>query len=123
MAVERIQGIGTFPMPAADGKGKQKPSSPPPESGARVDDVVTLSGMGGGPRRTPVAVVPVPRAMSQTAEDAPRIRSCQLRFVIHENPDRIVVEVLDAETGEEIRQIPPEEILRLAAQLELLRSK
>jgi len=53
----------------------------------------------------------------------PQLRSCELRWAVHENPDRIVVKVLDIETGEQIRQIPPEEILRVAAQLDLLRSK
>lgn len=123
MAVERIQGIGAFRVSSPDRVGKQKPSRPVAESGRRVDDVVTLSGVAGGAKRAPAVATPEPPAVSRAAEEAPWIRSCQLRFAIHEDPDRVVVEVLDAETGEEIRQIPPEEILRLAAQLELLRSK
>lgn len=101
MAVEGVQGTGA--VPSAGNVGKQrKPSSPPAAaSGKPVEDLVTLSG----------------------AKQTPQIRSCELRFSMHENPDRVVVKVLDSETGEEIRQIPPEEILRVAAQLALLRSK
>lgn len=101
MAVEGIQGTGALPSPGNVGK-QRKPSSPPAAgSGKPVEDVVTLSGAG----------------------EMPKLRSCELRWAVHKNPDRIVVKVLDSDTGEEIRQIPPEEILRVAAQLQLLMSK
>ena len=38
-----------------------------------------------------------------------------LHFSIDEGTERIVVKVVDDSTGETVRQIPPEEILRLAA--------
>ena len=41
--------------------------------------------------------------------------SLQLEFVIDEGSGRTIIRVSDPETGETIRQIPPEEILKLAA--------
>ena len=102
MAVEGIQGTGTVLSPG--NVGKWKPSSPPAAGSGKpvpVGDVVTLSGAG----------------------KMPKLRSCELRWDVRENPDRVVVKVLDSNTGEEIRQIPPEEILRVAAQLQLLMSR
>ncbi len=38
-----------------------------------------------------------------------------LQFTVDEGTERIVVKVIDDSTGEVVRQIPPEEILKLAA--------
>ncbi|PZM90497.1 MAG: flagellar biosynthesis protein FlaG, partial [Actinobacteria bacterium] len=40
-----------------------------------------------------------------------------LRFRLHEDTDRLIVQVLDAETLEVIREIPPEELLDLASRI------
>jgi len=44
--------------------------------------------------------------------------SFNLRFKIHDESDRIMVQVIDKETDELIREIPPERLLRLAAQIQ-----
>lgn len=42
----------------------------------------------------------------------------KLRFRVHESTDRLIVRVVDAETQEVLREIPPEEILELVAHIE-----
>jgi flagellar protein FlaG len=42
----------------------------------------------------------------------------ELRFSVDEGTERLVIRVMDAVTGEEIRQIPPEEILNLMEHLQ-----
>lgn len=43
-----------------------------------------------------------------------------LHFEIHEETDRIMVEVINKETGEVIRQIPPEYVLDVMARIDKL---
>ncbi|MFO7311282.1 MAG: flagellar protein FlaG, partial [Bacillota bacterium] len=44
----------------------------------------------------------------------------RLKFLVHEETERIYVQVIDKETGEVIKEIPPEKILNLVAQLQKL---
>ncbi len=44
-----------------------------------------------------------------------------VRFEMDDKADRLIISLVDAETGEMIRQIPPEELLQLATKLEELR--
>ncbi|OUM94426.1 MAG: hypothetical protein BAA04_07460 [Firmicutes bacterium ZCTH02-B6] len=44
----------------------------------------------------------------------------RLKFLVHEETERIYVQVIDKETGEVIREIPPEKILDLVGQLQKL---
>jgi len=46
------------------------------------------------------------------------IHSVDLQFSIHEASGEIMVTVMDGSTGEVIREVPPSEILDLAAKLE-----
>lgn len=41
-----------------------------------------------------------------------------LKFIVHEASDTVMVEVKNGDTGEVIREIPPREILNLSARLE-----
>lgn len=52
--------------------------------------------------------------LNQHFKDLPRTH---LQFTIDEKADRVVVKVMDAEKDEVIRQIPPEDVLKLAASL------
>ncbi|QCQ22669.1 flagellar protein FlaG [Desulfoglaeba alkanexedens] len=45
----------------------------------------------------------------------------RLKFIVHEETGDVVVRVLNKETGELIREIPPEELLKLRQKLEELR--
>ncbi len=44
----------------------------------------------------------------------------RLKFKVHEETERIYVQVVDQETGEVLREIPPEKILDLVGQLQKL---
>ncbi len=44
--------------------------------------------------------------------------SFSLRYKIHDESNRVMVQVIDKETDELIREIPPERLLRLAAQIQ-----
>lgn len=44
----------------------------------------------------------------------------QVRFEVHEETGRTVVKVVDRSTGELIRQIPPEQILKISAEIQKL---
>ena len=46
------------------------------------------------------------------------IRNVDLQFVVHEDTGRVVVTVIDESTGKIIREIPPSEVLKLAASFE-----
>jgi flagellar protein FlaG len=46
------------------------------------------------------------------------IRNVNLQFVVHEDIGRVVVTVIDESTGQVIREIPPKEVLKLAANLD-----
>ena len=46
------------------------------------------------------------------------IRNVGLQFVVHEDTGRVVVTVIDESTGKVIREIPPSEVLKLAASLD-----
>ena len=46
------------------------------------------------------------------------IRNVGLHFVVHEDTGRVVVTVIDESTGQVIREIPPSEVLKLAARLD-----
>lgn len=86
------------------------------------------AGRAAGPERAPVPPAPTAAAKSEaTSPTAEQVRAVaerldaflrsmghQLRFHVDDASGRIVVSVVDAETGERIRQIPSEELMRLA---------
>ena len=45
------------------------------------------------------------------------IHNVDLNFSVHEGSGQLIVKVIDAATGEVIREIPPTEVLNLAARL------
>lgn len=53
--------------------------------------------------------------------DLVRMMKRDLEFSVDESTGRTVVKVLDAESGEVVRQIPPEEVLAVAENLEEVR--
>ncbi|NMA91972.1 MAG: flagellar protein FlaG [Firmicutes bacterium] len=50
--------------------------------------------------------------------DTARIYNIGLRFKIHEGTDRVMVQVYDRRSEEIIREIPPEKVLNLVAQIQ-----
>lgn len=51
----------------------------------------------------------------ELANTAMKITTYQLQFRIHEESGKIQVKVVDSESGEVIREIPPEQMLEIAA--------
>lgn len=56
-------------------------------------------------------------ALAKELNDVMRIISTKLSFTVDRVTNKTVVKVLDADTQELIRQIPPEEMLRVAARI------
>lgn len=54
----------------------------------------------------------------EVAQEHFHIRDIGLKFVVHEQTGRIKVTVLDKETGEMIREVPPQQILDLMAKID-----
>jgi len=50
--------------------------------------------------------------------DTARIYNIGLRFSIHQETERLVVQVYDRRDNEVIREIPPEKVLNLVAQIQ-----
>jgi uncharacterized FlaG/YvyC family protein len=59
--------------------------------------------------------------ISASLNEDGNIRSKNLKFSVGETPYRVLVEVVDAESGEVIRKIPSEAILKVANNLEALK--
>lgn len=51
----------------------------------------------------------------ELANTAMKVSIYQLQFKIHEDSGKVQVKVVDEETGEVIREIPPEQMLEIAA--------
>jgi flagellar protein FlaG len=49
---------------------------------------------------------------------ASRIYNTKLSFSVHKESNRIVVRIIDSDTNEVIRQIPPEEILHISDEIQ-----
>lgn len=62
------------------------------------------------------------KAAVEELSDFAKASNRQLNFSVDENSDRAVVKVTDAESGEVIRQIPSEEVLKLSERLRDLQS-
>jgi uncharacterized FlaG/YvyC family protein len=56
-------------------------------------------------------------AVSANAEDGPKYDFRRMEFSIHEKTGDIIVKVYDAETNEIVREIPPEKIKDLVANI------
>jgi len=57
----------------------------------------------------------------ESANEIGQMLKRKLNFSIDSRTERVVVQVVDEESGEVIRQVPPQEMLRIAAHLKQLR--
>ena len=57
----------------------------------------------------------------ESANEIGQMLKRTLNFSIDNATDRIVVRIIDEESGEVVRQVPPQEMLRIAAHLKQLR--
>lgn len=64
------------------------------------------------------ASVDAMRRMAEIMNEARDLKRSQLRFSVAADIDRVVIAVTDRESGELVRQIPPDVILRVARGIE-----
>lgn len=57
------------------------------------------------------------KRMTEMLNESAKWTHKRLRFQLHDETERLMVQVLDAETEEVIREIPPEEMLDLASRI------
>ena len=134
-----INGLGRAesPPPAASSSSRRMPTAqstttstpaPAPDMGERV----MISVLASEPRSDTSAGTSENRSKDTSFQDAlaERVRSInehmrqqstQLEFSIDGDTSSIVVKVLNKETGEVVRQIPPEELLNLTKSFQNLR--
>jgi flagellar protein FlaG len=71
--------------------------------------------------RTPAMEASTPQEMEKTVQQLNQTAetfNIGLRFKLHEETDRVMVQVVDTKANEVIKEIPPENLLRLAAQIQ-----
>ena len=94
--------------------------SPPGNSvdSARVKSEKTISQQNEPiPKETHVAEVS-PSLLDQVQQNINMMHNVSLQFSVHKATGRTMVNVTEQETGKLIRQIPPEQILDLAAKID-----
>ena len=112
---------GTPPTPP-------RSSAPPPAPGSRVEfasvepdsppqDQVALSGLLALEESQAQSEAAVTRAVEEANQRVSKLSAASVRFEVYEDTGDLVIHVVDRETDELIRQIPPEEILRISESL------
>jgi len=89
-------------MPTVDVKQKEAPQDQAPQ------DVQELLG-------TKEGVESVARVIEDYAND---VHNVGLKFQVHEDTGQFVIRVIDVNTNEVVREVPPENLLDLAAKME-----
>jgi len=69
--------------------------------------------------KAPVTRAELDKAI-ESANDIGALLKRKLSFTVDEATERLVVHVIDKETGETVRQVPPKEMLRISAHLKQL---
>lgn len=82
----------------------------------------TLSASTSGAEQVSTATAPVQPSAAELAGSVQQLNvelhSFGIQFELSENDNRLITRVVDSQTGELIRQIPSEEVLRMARSLE-----
>ena len=102
--VESIRGTGLVSAPGGENLSMQKQNSLPPDQQKQ-----TFPEQEGSPTRQ--GLVEAVGQVNRTME----IYRTELRFILDEKSEEIMVKVINAETGEVIREIPPEWVLKIVA--------
>ena len=118
MAIDNINRSGYLPEPTDARSQKVKSSSTPEVSSVQAAERMHDAVLGGSKEAVNKTSEP---AQSQLTEEVVNelndailgVRR-ELRFSIDEDSGRAVVQVMDSETGETIRQLPSEEVLAVS---------
>ncbi len=94
-----------------------KPAPAGGTTGLPAGNALPMAGRDLPPTEPPVSAADVERALQRLTELVSETQR-SLRFRIDEASGRTVITVLDAETNEVVRQIPPPEFLALVRHLE-----
>lgn len=103
-SLESVGGIRVFPAPEAENISRLKQNLPPPDG--QNQPFSEQEGEQNG-QKLREAVNQVNRTME--------IYRTELRFILDEESEEIMVKVINSETGEVIREIPPEWVLNIIA--------
>ncbi len=57
-------------------------------------------------------------SQTETLNEVVKLFNHQLKFEVDDRSDEIVVKIIDTDSGEVVRQIPPEEILNMRARID-----
>lgn len=118
--VAALQQSQTPPAPARPAQQNQQATLGSAAPGAvRSTESVGAVGNAGAQPQGPQSVPSADELNSAVADLRNSVArfSRSLEFAVDEGSERTVVRVLDTETDEVVRQIPPDEVLALAAQL------
>jgi len=96
VAAERLQ-VGT--QPVVEAKPKAEEPSPEKKEAEKPDHKLL-------------------QEVLEVVQEHFNIQSIGLKFAVHEQTGRIKVTVLDKETGEIIREVPPQQVLDLMAKID-----
>lgn len=107
-----VKPAGFATRPPVGGIAPTRLIPPPSEHGREKNDTVPVGFQ--NQAEDPEALA---RAIGDLKEAARTSVNRELRFSIDKDSGRTVVKVVDADSGETIRQLPPEEVLRLHEQL------
>lgn len=105
-AVQRSRPVAVSPSPGA-----------PESADKRQDPVATDKAVQANSPSAVMEPEELDRVVSQLNDHVQNLQR-QLQFSVDKESERMVVKVIDAESEEVIRQIPPEEVLTLARRLE-----
>lgn len=107
-AIVAPPGRAAAPAVPAEGRGKAVAAAQPAAAAVA----------GSAAAATPVKPEPSPEARRLQAQLDEMTRSAvSLRFRVEEDVDRIIVQMVDRESGEVIRQVPGEDSLKMAREI------
>jgi flagellar protein FlaG len=110
MIIQNMLGPSQASLPEARVAGDTAPSAPRSVSTETPSTTATAS-----------AAEPTPAKLRQAVEDINRAMqpaNSNLQFSIDPGTQRVIVKIVDAETGDVIRQLPPKVVLAIAAQID-----
>lgn len=119
MQVQSIS-VGAQVSPQADHATRQSPQSPVTSVPAQVGGMLKNAVVAPGSAQEQAATKDDVDRAAQQINEALQMVSQKLEFSVDKDTDKFVVKVMDKETGEMIRQIPSEELLKIAKALDKL---
>lgn len=119
MQVQSIS-VGALASPQADHTTRQSPQAPMTSAPAQVGGMLKNAVVAPGSAQAQAATKDDVDRAAQQINEALQMVSQKLEFSVDKDTDEFVVKVMDKETGEVIRQIPSEELLKIAKALDKL---